>query len=62
MVRESDFSVQSIGIEVGQGLARMSQVVIDEIPRVKEVQALRTTNLTCKNQWYRRLLSPDHAL
>lgn len=38
MVRESESSVQGIGVGVIQELAWVSQVVVGEIPRVKEVQ------------------------
>ena len=38
MVSESDFNVEGVTIGVGQELAWVSQVMIDEIPRIKEVQ------------------------
>lgn len=39
VVRENGFSIPDIGVGVGQELDWMSQVVIDEILRIKEVQA-----------------------
>ena len=62
MVRESEFSVQGIGVGVIQELAWVSQVAIDEIPRVKEVQGRWGYKSHMWKPLYKRLLSPDPLL